>query len=630
MISEKALGALQAENAALRGQLKVALQRLSDLEAKKYGAPSTPRPARNSVAGFSGREPKRHALNYNLARSYTSRRKAPQMSANPNAMVARPSASGRDCASRSGNVRAVRIQSVAGLQTSPKTVAQDRHMSTLHRATSNTIMLLLGQLATWVCTLILTAAYGRFLGAEKFGELYLAITFTTLIGFPIEFSFNQQIVRDVVRAPRDVHRYLTIALALKGALWVGLYALTMLLSVLLGYSGEQRWLIGICGLMLVSTAVSSTLIAIQTAFMQAGLAKFGTVIEKMLDAILIVLLLRAGAGVQVAALVLLFGSIVGMVWQLARVMRMIGIRLIWDSKITRALVHSGMSFFVYGVLGVIYYRVDTVLLSVIGTEAAVGVYGAAYRLLDTLMFVPGIVLGSIVSPLMSKYSVDDDNKLRLTVEKSVLAMLLCSLPAAAGLLATAPNIIGFVYHRNDFAGSAAVLQALALGVVALYLNSVLTTVLVSTGQERKLPFMAAVALVFNVAINLVLIPRFGAGGAAWATSLTEVLLLVIGIILIDRSLIPVHLWGVAGKIAVASVVMAIVAHALASLNVLIIISVAAVVYVVVVALLGVLSEEDLAHLKQSFSRFMPRFAMRSAPRLRYALLNVVRIARYHA
>jgi len=482
-------------------------------------------------------------------------------------------------------------------------------MNTLRRTVNNIALLMSGQVVTWVSTLILSAAYGRFLGANGFGELYLATTFTSLIGFPIEFSFNQQVVRDVAREPLQARRYITMSLALKGVLWVGLFALSLLLSVLLGYNPEVRWLIVISGIMLVTSAISSTLIAVQTAFMQPGMAKFGSVIEKVVDTILAVLLLRAGADVIPVALALLVGSIAGMVWQIVRTARLLGFRFEWDAPVARALIRSGVSFLAYGVIGVIYYRIDTILLSVYATNSAIGVYGAAYRLFDTLTFIPGIVVGSIMSPILSKYAVDTDKgKLRLAIEKSTTAMLLCSAPVAAGLIVTAPNIIGFVYQRQDFSGSEGVLQALAMGLIALYLNSVLTTVLVSTGQERKLPIMAMAALVFNVALNLFLIPRFMDMGAAWATSLTEVLLLGIGVGLMDRSLIPVRLWKITVKITVASLVMAVVATALNTYNILVIMPIAAAVYVGAVLALRVLPAEDMAQIKSLFSRFAPRQA----------------------
>ena len=72
-------------------------------------------------------------------------------------------------------------------------------MNSLRRVLSNTGVSFIGQIVTWVSTLALTAAYGRFLGDEKFGELFFAISFVALVGFPIEFGFNQQVVRDVAQ-----------------------------------------------------------------------------------------------------------------------------------------------------------------------------------------------------------------------------------------------------------------------------------------------------------------------------------------------------------------------------------------------------------------------------------------------
>lgn len=645
MITEEAFVDLREENDWLREQLASALQRIGELEtvnAARNERQRTSRSSRKSEqrsastrSGASARakHTPRAAIpipsGMNHVRAFTrrelergpapARRSSIQAQPVPPRLAPAPPIATRDVKhDQSAPAGATTQAPVIDLteeqaERAHAAVASTKHEGVVGRATNNALMLLAGQLVTWGSTLILTAAYGRFLGAQGFGELYLATTFTSLVGFPIEYSFNQQIVRDVAQEPRSAHRYITMALTLKAALWLVLYGFALLLSIALGYSPVERWLIAICGLVLVTTAISSTLISIQTAYMQIGLAKFGVVLEKGLDCIIAIALLRMGAGVQTVALVLLFGSFVGMLWQISRVARIIGIRIAWDLSIAKALIRSGAAFLAYGVLGVIYYRIDTVLLSVFSNAAAVGVYGAAYRLLDTLMFVPSIIIGGVVSPILAKYSVDSVQKLRLTIEKSAMAMLLCSAPAAAGLIVAAPNIIGFVYHRHDFVGSEAVLQALAAGLVALYLNTVLTTVLVSTGHERKLPLMAAVALVFNVALNLALIPRFGGVGAAWATSLTEVLLLGVGAAMIDRSLIPARLWVTAGKILAATLVMSVVAYALTTFSILVIIPVAALTYAVAIWALRVLPSEDLAQLKASFARFAPPRFRRARP-----------------
>src|SRR5947209_17760167 len=104
------------------------------------------------------------------------------------------------------------------------------------RIVNNTIFSLLGQIVTWTSTLLLTIALGRFLGDSKFGELYTATTFVLLIGFPIEFGFNQQIIRDVAQETSKALHYLSNILLIKVALWSLLYGIIIYISYFLGYN----------------------------------------------------------------------------------------------------------------------------------------------------------------------------------------------------------------------------------------------------------------------------------------------------------------------------------------------------------------------------------------------------------
>src|SRR5579863_7030297 len=101
-------------------------------------------------------------------------------------------------------------------------------MNKLRKVVSNTLISLLGQSITWTSTLLLTIAYGRFLGDVKFGELYFALTFVLLIGVPLEYSFDQQAARDVAQEPSRARRYFSNILLMKGGLWLVLYSVTLL------------------------------------------------------------------------------------------------------------------------------------------------------------------------------------------------------------------------------------------------------------------------------------------------------------------------------------------------------------------------------------------------------------------
>lgn len=472
-------------------------------------------------------------------------------------------------------------------------------MTKLRRVVNNTAISLVGQIVTWTSTILLTSAYGRFLGDVKFGELYFAITFILLIGFPLEFGFNQQLTRDVAQDPEKALRYFSNTLLIKIVLWFVLYGLILLLCWLLGYSLEQRVLVAICGVTLLSTSIANTFAALHYAFERVLYPAVGTILEKGLAALVGIMLLRHGAGVQVMAFVLLGGSIINAVWQATWFFRLIGARFSIDLTLVRGLIRTSIPFLTYGVLGVIYYRLDTVLLSLFTNTAVVGWYGAGYRLFDTLVFLPNLVILAIMYPVFSKLSNTSEASLKLVIEKSMNFLLFCGIPIAAAMIAAAPNIIGFLYHRSDFIPAVPVLQALAPGLVFLYVNTVFNTTIMSTKQEKKITIMAAAALVFNLELNFIMIPLFQQVGAAIVTSLTELLLLCIGVAFIPRHLLPFGSLRVGAKAVVASLVMCLAIFALRNFNIFLLLSVAMLVYLGTATLLGTIPREDIMALYSS-------------------------------
>ncbi len=472
-------------------------------------------------------------------------------------------------------------------------------MNRLRKVIGNTVISLLGQGVTWASTLLLTIAYGRFLGDVKFGELYFAITFVALIGFPIEFGFNQQLTRDVAQDSSRALHYLSNILCIKFILWLIFFSIALVACWLLKYPVEVRGLVAICGVTLLSGSFGNTISSLHYAFSRVTFPVVGTILEKGLSALIGVIALRYGAGVQVMAWILLGGSLTSLLWQTVWVLRLIGVPTGIDPTLIRELVRKSIPFLVYGVLGVIYYRIDTVFLSLVASAAVVGWYGAGYRLFDTLVFLPSLIISAIMYPIFSQLSAHSEKDLKIAVEKSMNFLLFCGIPIAVALCVAAPNIIGFLYHRAEFIHAVPVVQLLAPGLVFLYINSVLSSTIISTKREKNISIMAGIALVFNVGLNLILIPMYQHVGAAAVTSLTEFLLMCLALVFVPRALRPVGSVKVGIKALAASAVMALVIWVTRQMDLFVILSLAAVTYFVASALFGTIPREDMQVLYSS-------------------------------
>lgn len=467
----------------------------------------------------------------------------------------------------------------------------------LRMVVSNTAISLAGQCITWLSTLILTMAYGRFLGPQGFGELYLAITLVGLIGFPLEFGFNQQIIRDVAQSPARAHRFLISALTLKMALWAPLLGLLTLATWILRYSPEERSLVTICGVTLLITSIGAAFGSMHYAVHRNAAPVLGSILEKTLDAAVAFTLLRVWhADVVTVAWVLLGGALVNTIWQAAWFLRVERPALTFDLPLMREIVRTSIPFLVYGVLGVIYYRVDTVMLGAMDGDTVVGWYGAGYRIFDTLIFLPSLVMSTIMYPVMARLSSREPQALKLAVEKSTNFLLVVGMPLAAGLAAAAPAIVGFLYHHTEFAHTVPVMRALAPGLILLYINSVISSLIISVKRERVMTWMAGAALLLNVSLNFLLIPHFHEVAAAGVTSFTELVLLAIGVYFMPPELRPVGSLPTMFKSLMASALMAAVILALAQFSILVILPAAAAVYVAAGAGLQLIPREDVRTL----------------------------------
>jgi O-antigen/teichoic acid export membrane protein len=270
-----------------------------------------------------------------------------------------------------------------------------------------------------------------------------------------------------------------------------------------------------------------------------------------------------------------------------------------DIRLVRTLAAGALPFFLYWVLGSIYFRIDTVLLSKLATPAVVGWYGAAYRLFDTLVFLPNIVSSAILFPILARLSVESRPALQRAMSKGLDVILITGVPLCVGLFVLAGPIIHFIYRRPEYQPAVPALQWLAVALFLLYVNSLLGVTLVSLNEERKLTIVAALATVINLGLNWLLIPHYQHIAAAAVTAGTEGFILCYLLAIMPRDLLARRNLVVLTKAALTSGAMAVVLVALHDLPLPLLVLVGAVVYGAAGFALRLAPAEDVRLLRQA-------------------------------
>lgn len=199
-----------------------------------------------------------------------------------------------------------------------------------------------------------------------------------------------------------------------------------------------------------------------------------------------------------------------------------------------------------GALSVMYYSLDSVMLSKMKTFHAVGIYGISYKFAG-IVAVFGSAMTTALFPTFVKYWPDHIQRFRTVFLRSVRLSLLLGVLLTFEFTVFAAKVISLLYGHKYAVSAPA--SRLVVGSECLgFFVGLSVTALISMNRNVFYPIAALIGLLINLGINLWVIPRWSYNGAAWATLVTEIVVLASLWIPIRRSL-GGHLieWGVISK-----------------------------------------------------------------------------------
>ena len=178
------------------------------------------------------------------------------------------------------------------------------------------------------------------------------------------------------------------------------------------------------------------------------------------------------------------------------------------------------------VLSALYFRIDVFLVQASQGTAAVGLYNAVFRLVEALRLFPAAVLAVALPMIFQATS-------RVVLVRLSLVLTAAAVVASAVLWAGADTAIPLLYGSR-YATAVPAFRVLLLAFPLMSLNYALTHQLIGWHGHRAYAVMCGLALIFNVGVNLKLIPLMGIVGAAWSTVATELVITLGSILALAR------------------------------------------------------------------------------------------------
>ena len=169
----------------------------------------------------------------------------------------------------------------------------------------------------------------------------------------------------------------------------------------------------------------------------------------------------------------------------------------------------------------IYINLDTAMLGFMTSDYEVGLYSAAVKLKSVLLALVQS-LGNVLLPRMSYYAKNDmEEEYRKTMSESLIFTCLLSFPLAVFFSICSKDILLFL-AGNEYIGATLAMIFTTIAIVPIGITGILgIQVLISKGREDQVLYSVTIGAIIDVILNWILIPKYGATGAAFATMIAE-------------------------------------------------------------------------------------------------------------
>jgi O-antigen/teichoic acid export membrane protein len=194
----------------------------------------------------------------------------------------------------------------------------------------------------------------------------------------------------------------------------------------------------------------------------------------------------------------------------------------WDGSLARSMMQAAFPLMLNSLLMIVFFRFDTFIISAFHGSRAVAEYSAAYKFPPIALILPPIIVNALF-PRFSRQAVDDRAGLLRGYRLTLRVLLMLALLLATVVSSLAPWLLR-ILAPNAGARAELALALLIWFVPMSYVNGIAQYVLIAVDRQGQITRAFALTAVFNLAANLLLVPRFGIAAAALTTVASEIVL----------------------------------------------------------------------------------------------------------
>lgn len=397
-------------------------------------------------------------------------------------------------------------------------------MAVARKIAYNVVFSSIAKILSTVLALISIGFITRYLGKEGFGSYATVLAFLSFFSAFFDLGLYAISTREISRPEADVEKIMSNIFSLRIVSSLFVFILAPAVILFFPYPAEVKK-----GILIVAASfLFSSAYQVLNGVFQKNLAMdkvaLSELIGKIIQVAIVIAAVKLKLGFDWIISSLLFYMIASFCLVFFWSKKYIRLRIKFDISYWKSFLKESLPMGISAVVIFAYFKMDTILLSLIKGSAEVGIYNAAYKVVENITFFPAMIVGLIL-PIMSQNIFHDKERFKDISNKTFKVFLILALPLVIAVFFLSEGIINLIGGAG-FSESAEVLRILVFALALIFFGNFFNAIMIAANLQRKLMYILGIAAFFNISTNLVVISRFSYLGAAFVSVFTELFVAV--------------------------------------------------------------------------------------------------------
>ncbi|MFA7087940.1 MAG: flippase [Patescibacteria group bacterium] len=479
-------------------------------------------------------------------------------------------------------------------------------MSLTKKIAHNTIIQIVGKVISTILGLFALALITRYLGLEGFGEYTTVTTFLTFFAVIADLGLTVVTMQMISghHSQEEENKIINNLFGVRLISTLILFSLAPITVIFFPYSPTVKLGVIIAIGTFIFPSLSQVIIGLFQKKLSMGRNTIAEVLGRITLILGIIIAKYSNSGLNGILIVSVVSSAINFIVHYILALKFATIKLAYNWSLWKKILSKSWPITITIIFNLIYLRADILLLSIFRGNDEIGLYGAAYKIIDVLTTLP-FMFGGLILPIITTAWLDKNyNYFQKVLQKSFDFMMIIAIPLVIGAQFLGRPLISLIAGK-DFGEAGVILQILIFAVAAIFIGTMFSYAVIAMDKQKRMIKFYAFTSITALAGYLILIPRFSYFGAAAITVYSEALIAVCAAVCLYKYNRWLPSMQTSLKVFASSIIMGIFLYFLpktmqeTGILLLLSISGASIIYFSSLYLLGGIKKEDLTAI---FSR----------------------------